>query len=456
MSTVKKNIIKNGIATALQKTVKVLEQLLLVPFFISAWGVDYYGEWLTLTIIPTMLAFSDLGFGSAAANSFVLKYLAGDKKKAADIFKTGFIIISVTIIFATLLSFIVLCILNYYNVFDKLLIDKSDAILSVSILIIARLILFYNQLFGAYFIAARKAAYSINLLTVNGFLNIFGGAVILILGYGVIAFAVSQLIVAIIFNLFYAIKARTTLGLHKDYIGTLKREYVNDITKTGLGYLMSPIWQAVYFQGTTFVVRIVIGPAGVVIFNTVRALSRTINQLFNMVSSTVFPEFQYEFGKGNIENAHKIFRMSMSIVLLVALIGASFLSLFGLWFYAIWTNNELEVPSFMWNIFVLGILFNAVWWTSEIVYRALNKPFYLAKTCIIAATISVIASYFLGKEMGLNGVAIGSLLLDIILAFLIFPNACKLIGIPLNKEFFFDCFNDFKHMSIKQVLSKKK
>ena len=96
--SLKKNLIKNGIASALQKGVKVAEQLLLVPFFINAWGAAYYGEWLTLTIIPTMLGFSDLGFGSAACNSFVLKYAAGDKKGAADTAKSGFFALHILVL----------------------------------------------------------------------------------------------------------------------------------------------------------------------------------------------------------------------------------------------------------------------------------------------------------------------------------------------------------------------
>ena len=85
MTNLKKNILNNGIASFLEKGVRVLEQLFLVPFFITAWGAAYYGEWLTLTIIPSVLVFSDLGFGTAAANSFVISYSAGNKQQAANI-----------------------------------------------------------------------------------------------------------------------------------------------------------------------------------------------------------------------------------------------------------------------------------------------------------------------------------------------------------------------------------
>jgi len=69
-----KGIISNGLANVVQKLVRIADQLLLVPFFLTHWGAAMYGEWLTLTIIPSVLAFSDLGFGSAVSNSFVLAY----------------------------------------------------------------------------------------------------------------------------------------------------------------------------------------------------------------------------------------------------------------------------------------------------------------------------------------------------------------------------------------------
>jgi len=49
--SLKKNLLKNGLASAVQKIIKIAEQLLLVPFFISAWGAAYYGEWLTLPLL---------------------------------------------------------------------------------------------------------------------------------------------------------------------------------------------------------------------------------------------------------------------------------------------------------------------------------------------------------------------------------------------------------------------
>ncbi|MDR0604501.1 MAG: hypothetical protein LBG80_09395, partial [Bacteroidales bacterium] len=272
--SLKKNILKNGIASVLQKLVRVLEQLLLVPFFIASWGAAYYGEWLTLTIIPSVLAFSDLGFGSAAANSFVLRYASGNKSEAVNIAKTGFVIISLTVVGGIVIGGIVLTLIDQFHLLKNSLISTGDAVWSLSFLITARLLTFYSQLFEAYFRAARKAAKGINLSTVCSGLNIIAGFIVLWMGYGVMAFALSQLVVSVLFNIFYGWSAVAILKLSKECKGYYTKSEAKEIITKGFGYLMTPVWQTFLFQGTTIVVRLTLGPVAVAVFNTVRTLSR--------------------------------------------------------------------------------------------------------------------------------------------------------------------------------------
>lgn len=255
--SLKNRILSNGLASILQKLIRVLEQLFLVPFFITAWGAAYYGEWLTLTIIPSVIAFSDLGFGTASANSFVLNYAAGKKQVASNINRTGMTIISIMVISAMLISGLVIFVLNYFQVFEKSLINKHEAIIAVTILILARLLNFYTQLIEAYYRSVQRASLSINLLTIKASLNLGLGLIVLLLGYGVIEFALSQLIVIFFFNIFYYLKGKQILSLAHEYHGIYDNSIKKEIIQKGLSYLMSPVWQVIYFQGTTFVVRIV-------------------------------------------------------------------------------------------------------------------------------------------------------------------------------------------------------
>jgi hypothetical protein len=217
--SLKKNLLKNGLASALQKIIKIVEQLLLVPFFITAWGAAYYGEWLTLTIIPTIIGFSDLGFGTAAANLFVLKYASNDKQGAANIAKSGFLSITFIVIASILLSVILILILAYYHIFDKSLIVKHNAVMAISFLMASRIIFFYQQLFEAHFKAARRAALGISLQSIYSGTILLGSLMVLLSGGGIVLFAFTNLIISFIYIICYGIISYKVLPISNQYKG---------------------------------------------------------------------------------------------------------------------------------------------------------------------------------------------------------------------------------------------
>lgn len=442
--SVKKNILRNGIATVIAKSFKIIEQLLLVPFFISYWGAEYYGEWLTLTIIPSMMAFSDLGFGTSAANRFLLQYASGDKQGAADTSRSAVFLISVVVACGIVLSALAIFILDQLHIFDKSLIARQDAVWALFFLMAARVITFYNQFYEAYFRAARRAALGINLQTVYSAANIIFGIVVLLSGGGIVSFALVNLAVSIIFNPAYNWKAKHTLGLYKTHEGKIVRTEIKRIMKNGLGYLLSPVWQAIYFQGTTFVIRLTLGPLAVTVFNTMRTLIRSVSQVFNMITLSVFPEFQFEIGAGNLGKARKIFRLTFMGIMACAVLGIMFLYFLGPWFYTLWTKKALDPPPVMWNIFIVSIAFNAMWWMATIIFQAYNKPYYFTFAGTIAAVISVLSTWYFSLHYGLEGAAIGSFILDLLLAFYLLPFGCKLLGQPVT-----GLFNDLRQLRLR-------
>lgn len=442
--SLKKNILKNGLATVIAKSFRILEQLLLVPFFITSWGAAYYGEWLTLTIIPSMMAFSDLGFGTSAANRFLLQYASGDKDGAANTARSGIFLITIVVASGILLSAALIFILDRLHVFDKSLIARQEAVWALFFLMAARVITFYNQFYEVYFRAARKASLGINLQTVYSAANIIFGIVVLLIGGGIVAFALVNLSVSVIFNPLYNWKARRTLGLHKTNEGRILKTEVRGIMKNGLGYLLSPVWQAIYFQGTTFIIRLTLGPLAVTTFNTVRTLVRSVSQVFNMITLSVFPEFQFEIGAGNLEKARKVFRLTFIGIIACAFLGILFLYTLGPWFYTVWTKKALDPPPAMWNIFILSIGFNAIWWMATIIFQAYNKPYLFTLAGTIAAVISVFATWYFSSRYGLTGAALGSLTLDMLLAFYLLPLGCKLLGQPLA-----GLFNDIRPLKFR-------
>lgn len=433
-NNVTKGVLSNATAMIVQKIVRILDQLLLVPFFLTAWGAAYYGEWLTLSIIPSVLAFSDLGFGSAVCNSFVLSYASGDKQSAANLNKSGWLIITGCILLGACLTIILMLLGDYFNLFNKSLIPPQEAMTAVTLMITARLLSFYTQLIEGYYRSARKAALGSFLSSGQQIANILIGISVLWSGYGIIGYATSQLGVSIIFNLIYYLIGKKQIDL-QGYQGRVTKHDIQMIISKGIGYLMTPVWQSIYFQGGTFVVRLTLGPESVAIFNTVRTVCRSVNQMFSIINGSIFPDLQYEYGRGNINTVHRLFRIAILFSMIIGILGTIFLMLFGLNIYQFWTKSILPVPTNIWYTFMIGILFNAVWWTSVVTYRMTNQPYHFAIMSTISASVSVGCSYILSLYFGLWGAVLGTTLYDIIMMFYILPDSCHLLNMKVKDLF---------------------
>jgi O-antigen/teichoic acid export membrane protein len=423
--SIQNRVYKNGTAAIFSKGTKVAEQLLLVPFFITFWGPSYYGEWLTLSVIPSILSLSDFGFGSAAANAFLLKYARGDQQGAINTSKTGFFVLTWFILIAIILSICIVYLLKVLGAFKNIIIPADDAILAIILLLISKIINFYQILFEAYFRAARKANKSINFMTYISLVNIVAGFVVLQTGGKVVLFSFVSVIVACVMNPIYVLSAKRTLNINPLLRGVIIKNEIIQLIRIGFGYLLAPIWQAVYFQGCTFVVRLMIGPVAVTIFNTVRSLIRSSSQAFSIVIIAIYPDFQFELACGNLKQAKKLFFSALLINIILSIFFICALALYGEYIYSIWIHKSLHLPSGMWLIFLFSIIFYALWFTFSFVFEALNKPFTYTFASLICALICVSISWYLSKILGLTGAAIGNSIFDIMMCIYLIPIASK-------------------------------
>ena len=446
-SKLAKGIIGNGLAQITLKVIRVMEQLLLIPFFLTAWGAAYYGEWVTLSIIPTVLTFTNFGFGSAVSNSFVLAYTGGNKQKAVDTNKNGILVVGGSIVVGVILTAVILVGGSYFHVFENTIIPTHEAILAIALLMTGRLISFYHLLIEGYYRGARKAVLSGFLYAGCSAINLVVGLGVLYWEGGIVEYAFSQFLITILFTIVYFIIGRRLVDL-KGYQGRYILSEIKQITSKGMGYMMDPVWQCIYFQGSTLVVRLTLGPEAVAAFNTIRTACRSVSQIFNVVNGSIFPELQYEYGQGNMKTVHRLFRLSVLSSIFVGVIGVIFLSFFGMEIYNWWTQSQLSVSSEVWNTFVVNILFNAVWWTAMVAYPITNQPYHFAIASITTACLSVVISYILSIYLGLWGGALGIMLFELVMMLYVLPDSCRLLGM--------NTIELFSHLKEDSILIRKK
>ena len=206
-----RNVLKNGFANAIQKVIRVVEQLVMIPFFIQAWGAEYYGEWITLTIVPSLIFMADLGFGTSIANCFVLKYSSGLAKEAADTWKTGIRTIHYVVTVGVISTTSIVYLVYHFGLLEKALIDSREAVWALIIMMTTRFIGFYLQIYEGFFRAVRKSAVGINLLNVYSFSTILSSIIILKSEKGIIYLASMGFVIMLVFLVIYVFQARKVI-----------------------------------------------------------------------------------------------------------------------------------------------------------------------------------------------------------------------------------------------------
>lgn len=434
--SIKQRILKNSVASLLDKISKVTEQLLLVPFFILCWGVEYYGDWITLTILPTFFALANLGFGTATGNTFVLKYGADDKQNAANTVKTGLYVMHIGIFLIVLFSLIVLEILGYFDVFSNLKMSAYDAKWSVFFMFASAVVTFYLAIFECFYRVVHQAHLGILLKAIATFIKVGLAISILFFGAHALEFSLLIFIITLVTNIIYIYLAVRFLKFKEYKSAKFGKDEAVFLFKKGFGYFLSPLWQAIYFQGTTFIIRIVLGPSAVVMFNTLRTLINSSSQVFNVIVNAIYPEFQLAVAERDHNKAKKLYLSLLTINVVMALGASIFLIVFGDYIYGWWTHHQINVPTVVWVLMIIRIIFYALWYSYSFVFEANNMPYPLTITGVIVAIFSVVVTWVFASLWGIVGGAIGILCFDILMFLILKKLSQNFISLNLKDSIF--------------------
>lgn len=426
MSTVK-NIAKNGSATVLQKFVLAGQQLFLVPFFIRAWGPEYYGEWLTLTAIPAALAMSDMGFGTAFANEFVLTYVKGDKLRAANLLKTGMVLVTLCCLVVACLSLSGVFVAKQLGWFSELKIPEDQAIFALSLILISRFLSFFLNLGEGLFRAARLNHRYIHIFTLFSAARIIIGIGVLSLGENAVTFALCDLICSLSMATFIHYKGRSFLGSMPNGQFIRDRNTLIPMIKKGGAYMLTPLQQGISLQGTSLIVRLWVGAEAVALFNSMRTLSNSAHQLLSIVNSSLFPELQLALGEGRTDSARKIYNIGVSMAFILGLIASTGLLIIGPWVFRKWTDDVFSPAYSLWLIFALILSIRSFWWTAAMTFRAANKPGIYTMVSLVITLLGIPTSIIFANFIGIPGVLIGCLSSEILMMIYVFPASAKLI-----------------------------
>jgi O-antigen/teichoic acid export membrane protein len=204
---------------------------------------------------------------------------------------------------------------------------------------------------------------------------------------------------------------------------------VRRLAPPAVAYMAFPVGNALSLQGMVIVVSGILGPVAVVVFSTVRTLTRFALQLMGMINNTVWPEITMAYGAGDLGLMRRLHRGSCQASVWLSGVAVLALSLVGREVMKIWTDGRVVPDPLFLHLMLLVIVANSLWYTSSVIHVAINKHRAMAIAYLLGTCTSLALAYFFFiPEFGLNGAPLSLFAIDLAMSVYVIQGSLKLVG----------------------------
>ena len=431
LTGLRRRLLKGLAGHAFNQPLGILIQLVSVPLLLAAWGVQMYGEWLIVMAIPAYLVRSDIGFTTAAYNEIAMQSGRGDRAGAGATFQTCWLVVTASSLVAALLVIVAAHVVPVGAWFGFTALVPAAVAWIVVALVVRVVINIQTELLNAGFVSAGaygRGAFMQGLIRLLEFLLLVGAVAA---GLGPIGAAVGlaagRLVGAVVM---VVAMRRVSPWLHHG-VAAANRRTARRLLGPGLGFCGMTVANMLKIQGMVLVVGAVLGPAAVVVYSTLRMLTRSLEQILSTFHSTVQPEIAAAHGQGNMPLMRQLHGGACRVALWLALAAAAGLAVAGPWFVGVWTGGAVAVPGPLYAALIAVMVLNSIWIATLLVLHGLNRSRRLAVANLAIVAVGLGAAAVLGGTMGLTGVGLALLGVEAAMTVTIVNRTLRLLESPL-------------------------
>ncbi|MEM9439569.1 MAG: lipopolysaccharide biosynthesis protein [Pseudomonadota bacterium] len=422
--------LRKGIASEVFANVtRIIIQVGGVPLFLAFWGPAGYGEWLLLTAILGYLRLSSVGFGQATRNQMAMDVSAGERDRALRYFQSTsvlFLFIGLIVLTGVSLASTAAPGLHHFFSFELLSPDGlRHALLILGIVIAINL---QVDVLDAGFRCEGHYGLSTFLIMFSDLVT-FGLVIIVMMTGGDQVMGVACYLFGAVFRFaclrltLYRLVPWIDFGIPKSSLRTIRT-----LVLPSLAFMAFPFGQAMALQGSLIVIGAVLGPSAVVIFNTVRMLSRYTVQLTVTFARLGSPEIAYAYGRGDMSLVRQVHWQVCRFGFWAAFLACGFLAIATPWILALWTSGQVPASPDMYLTLLAAVWIWAGHTLVALVLQATNNHQRFALVFLTLGIAGLLLTIPLARSHGLPGVAFAGLMVEIALLVYVLPRAARFGG----------------------------
>lgn len=426
--------LRNGLsANAYNQLITIAVQLIGVPVFLHAWGVDLYGEWLILFAIPVYFSMADLGLSQSAGNDMTARIARGDISGALYVFKSLGVFVYWIVTIGLILSVLIFWHMPLEIWFSFTMMSDKEAKYVLLLLVAEIFFQLPDNVSHAGFRASGEYALHIVLRSTARLLQ-FGAMWIVVLNNGgpltaAIVFCGARLLTTPVFAMILIYRHRwLSFGFEGARAGELRR-----LIRPALANIIIQLAQALNIQGMLLVVGAILGSSAVVIFSTLRTLTRLALQTAQAVSLTAEPEIARAYGADKNYLLKLLFLHTLSLGFWLALVVAIGLAFLGSFILDVWTNSKIEMDFILFACLLGSAVINIFWYSPITLLKAANAHMCAATAFMLVSASTIVISMLLFAWTGsLFSTGLALLLMDIVMIIYMLRLVAQRLGVEVS------------------------
>lgn len=408
---------KNILHSFFIKGVSIITGLMMVPLTISYVNQSQYGIWLTLSSVIAWFSFFDLGFGNGLRNKFAESKANGNDFLVKAYVSTTYGILTMIFILVWIIFFMVNYELNWSSILNAPLELKNELSVVAIIVFSFFCIQIVLNTMSSILLADQKPAKAALIVTSGQVITLIliyfltlttkGSLIYLAWAIGIGPFAVLLVASLWFFNTSYKIYSPT--------IKLVNFRYAKGIMSLGTKFFVIQIAAIVIYQTTNVIIAQVSGPEDVTVYNIAFKYFSIVTMVFAIIITPFWSAFteakstnDYLWMKKTYQNLFKIVLSLMVFTLFMLLISK--------YVFNFWVGNMVSVSFSMSLVIALFVVINLWNMLFSQLLNGMGKIKLQLYMSLIGTILNIPLAVFLGKQYGVIGVVVSSIILSLISA----------------------------------------
>ncbi len=419
--SIRSRIIKVGFAKSTEIISITIVRLVSVPLFLWAWSPEVYGEWLILYSLLSYLSLGNLGFAQAAANEMTISVASGDRKKALETYQSTFLILLLISVVLLVAVTILMAVVHLGPSMGIEIMPNKKVNIVLFLFFVYVVVMFFMMLFAAGFRSEGLYHRAILFLSASQFIELLLLSIVLMMGHGPIAAAISMVSGRIIIMIAMFFDIRHKLPWLINGVSKASRPEMKRLLSPSLAFAAYPVGNTLINQGVIIGIGSFFGSVPVVVFSSIRTLTNLATRIYDLINQAFYPEMSMAWGKKNIDLLRKLHRFACQASFWLGVLAMIGLAVFGPWVFRIWTHGKVELnfPIFYGFVGLVGL--RALWFTSYVVPSSINKHQVITIKYLLAASMCLGISLISMEYFGILGNLVGFVFLEILMIFFVLP-----------------------------------